>query len=70
MRSMVVGCLGDRKGNKSWQSPVGCLSEKGGGQKGALPHPEEVPLASLSALRRAGDHAQHGGGMLERYEGE
>ena len=21
----------------------------------------------LSALRRAGDHAQHGGGMLERY---
>ena len=55
-----------------------------GGQKVFLPHLKAVPLAPLSALRRAqpdawcfstlavgyplvgGDHAEHGGGMLER----
>jgi len=36
-----------------------------GGQKGILPHHKESAQALLSALQRAGDHAEHGGGMLE-----
>ena len=63
-------CLSLKHPTTNWASPNRSPALQRADKKGALPPSKEVPLAPMSALRRAGDHAQHGGGMLERYEGE